>query len=201
MSEYSDVDQELAHKMVVEMLAHQFAYPVKWYIQCSFNPKMRADWCRIDTQDVLLQQQKTERLVEIGPSDTLTVMAKRTIKSQFEAKDAALSTKRQLLSGDSDLKEIYYDVDPEPLATPRESDDNTPPPYTLGATHPAEIVRPVAATSSQKKPDVSVSALEILLGIIAQKLKKPSAEISTSSTIKSLVSGGFFSSANLLRVY
>jgi len=30
MSEYTDVDQELAHEMVVEMLAHQFAYPVKW---------------------------------------------------------------------------------------------------------------------------------------------------------------------------
>jgi len=30
MSDNSDVDQELAHEMVVEMLAHQFAYPVKW---------------------------------------------------------------------------------------------------------------------------------------------------------------------------
>jgi hypothetical protein len=38
MSEYSDVDQELAHEMVVEMLAHQFAYPVKWYVPNSPIP-------------------------------------------------------------------------------------------------------------------------------------------------------------------
>lgn len=140
---------------------------------------------------MLLEQQKTERLVEIGPSDTLTVMAKRTIKSQYAAKDAALSTTRQLLSGDSDLAEIYYEVDPQPEAAPISKESSAPPPpYTPAPEHPSEAARPSpAATSSQKKPDVPVSALEILVGIVAQKLKKSIDEISTSSTIKSLVSG------------
>ena len=31
MPEYIDAAQELAHEMVVEMLARQFVYPVKWY--------------------------------------------------------------------------------------------------------------------------------------------------------------------------
>ena len=48
---------------------------------------------RIDSQDVLLEQQKTERLIEVGSSDTLPIMAKRTVKSQYEAKDATLSIK------------------------------------------------------------------------------------------------------------
>ena len=68
---------------------------------------------RIDTQDVLLEQQKTGRLIEVGLSNNLTIMAKRTVTSQYEAKDATLSIKRQLLSGDGDLAEIYYEVAPQ----------------------------------------------------------------------------------------
>lgn len=176
MPEYTDVDQELAHEMVVEMLAHQFAYPVKW----------------IDTQDVLLEQQKTERLIEIGPSDTLTVMAKRTIKSQYAAKDAALSIKRQLLSGDTDLAEIYYEVAPQAEVTPS-IESSPPPPYAAAEPErPSETPKAAPASSiprSQKKSDAPVSTLEIIVAIIAQKLKKTTEEISTSSTIKSLVSG------------
>lgn len=142
---------------------------------------------------MLLEQQKTERLIEIGPSDTLTVMAKRTIKSQYEAKDTALSTKRQLLSGDADLSEIYYEVAPLLEAIPSTSSQSAPPPpYTPAESERMEIARPVAApisSSSSKKEDLTITALEIIVGIVAQKLKKSSEDISTSSTIKSLVSG------------
>jgi len=132
--------------------------------------------------------------VEIGPSDTLKVMAKRTIKSQYEAKDAALSTKRQLLSGEGDLAEIYYEVAPQPEAISSSKKESivAPPPYTPAPERASEPARPppaATAGSSSKKPDVPVSALEIIVGIVAQKLKKATDEISTSSTIKSLVSG------------
>ncbi|KAH8585661.1 putative 3-oxoacyl-synthase [Bisporella sp. PMI_857] len=178
MVEHSEVDQELAHEMVVEMLAHQFAYPVKW----------------IDTQEVLLEQQQTERLIEIGPSDTLTVMAKRTIKSQYQERDSTLSIKRQLLSGDSDLAEIYYEVDSQPeIVAPKEKAHIAPPPpYTPAAPESSQAAEPYpapAASSSQKKPDIPITALEIIVGIVAQKLKKSTTELSTSSTIKSLVNG------------
>jgi fatty acid synthase subunit alpha, fungi type len=128
-------------------------------------------------------------LIEIGPSDTLTVMAKRTIKSQYAAKDATLSTKRQILSADSDLAEIYYEVDPEP---PSGKDEDIPPPaYTASAPEqPRSPPKPSRTNgASQKKPDAPVSTLEIILTVMAQKLKKTSDEISVSSTIKSLVSG------------
>ncbi|KAG9242263.1 putative 3-oxoacyl-synthase [Calycina marina] len=175
MTKYSDVDQELAHEMVVEMLAHQFAYPVKW----------------IDTQDVLLEQQKTERLIEIGPSDTLTVMAKRTIKSQHQVKDSTLSIKRQLLSADADLAEIYYEVAPQTGAIPKVENRSPPlPPHTPAEENQTAKSAPIAlASNSSKKPDLQVTALEIIIGIVAQKLKKTSSNISASSTIKSLVSG------------
>lgn len=148
---------------------------------------------RIDTQDVLLEQQKTERLIEIGPSDTLTVMAKRTLKSQYAAKDAALSTKRQLLSGDADLAEIYYEVTPPAEVVTPSTESVPPPPYTAKKPERSSESPKTAPArsnpSSQNKPDAPVSALEIIVAIVAQKLKKTTDEIFVASTIKSLVSG------------
>ncbi|KAI2452468.1 beta subunit of fatty acid synthetase, partial [Ophidiomyces ophidiicola] len=91
-----EVEQELAHTLLVELLAYQFASPVRW----------------IETQDVILAEKRTERIVEIGPADTLGGMAKRTISSKYEAYDAATSVQRQILCYNKDAKEIYYDVDP-----------------------------------------------------------------------------------------
>src|ERR1700761_226471 len=91
-----EVEQELAHTLLVELLAYQFASPVRW----------------IETQDVILEKNRTERIVEIGPADTLGGMAKRTLASKYETYDAATSLSRQVLAYNKDLKEIYYDVDP-----------------------------------------------------------------------------------------
>lgn len=52
---------------------------------------------RIETQDVILAQHQAERIVEIGPSDTLGGMAKRTLAAKYESYDAALSLQRQIL--------------------------------------------------------------------------------------------------------
>ncbi|KAJ5241884.1 Fatty acid synthase subunit alpha [Penicillium citrinum] len=60
-----EIEQELAHTLLVELLAYQFASPVRW----------------IETQDVILAEQRTERIVEIGPADTLGGMARRTLAS------------------------------------------------------------------------------------------------------------------------
>jgi malonyl CoA-acyl carrier protein transacylase len=49
---------------LIELLAYQFASPVRW----------------IETQDVLFKDFKFERLIELGPSPTLTGMATRTQK-------------------------------------------------------------------------------------------------------------------------
>ena len=75
-----EVEQELAHVLLTELLAYQFASPVRW----------------IETQDVFLKDFNTERVVEIGPSPTLAGMAQRTIKNKYESYDAALSLQRQV---------------------------------------------------------------------------------------------------------
>ena len=63
-----EVEQELAHVLLTELLAYQFASPVRW----------------IETQDVFLKDFNSERVVEIGPSPTLAGMAQRTIKNKYE---------------------------------------------------------------------------------------------------------------------
>lgn len=174
-----EVEQELAHTLLVELLAYQFASPVRW----------------IETQDVILADQLTERIVEVGPADTLGGMAKRTLASKYEAYDAAKSLQRQILCYNKDAKEIYYDVDPvvEEEATPAGGD--APVSSTSSATAPSSA--PAAVTPSPPPnsgpaaavADTPVQAVDIVRSLIAQKLKKPLAEIPLSKAIKDLVGG------------
>ncbi|KAG3116298.1 hypothetical protein C6341_g27609, partial [Phytophthora cactorum] len=55
---------QLAHLLVVELLAYQFASPVQW----------------IKTQALLFSEGGVRRFVEIGPAPTLTNMALRTLQ-------------------------------------------------------------------------------------------------------------------------
>ena len=171
-----EVEQELAHTLLVELLAYQFASPVRW----------------IETQDVLLADKTAERIVEVGPADTLGVMAKRTVASKYEAFDAANSIQRQILCYNKDAKEIYYDVDPieeelEPAAESSSSSGAAAPTATASSAPAAPA--PASAGTAVSVPDAPVQALEIIRSLIAQKLKKPFLEIPLSKAIKDLVGG------------
>ena len=72
--------QKLAYIILVELLAYQFASPVRW----------------IQTQVLLFTTFNFERLVELGPSPTLTGMATRTLKTKYETLDGSVSVRRQL---------------------------------------------------------------------------------------------------------
>jgi fatty acid synthase subunit alpha len=172
-----EVEQELAHTLLVELLAYQFASPVRW----------------IETQDVILAEQRTERIVEIGPADTLGGMARRTLASKYEAYDAATSVQRQILCYNKDAKEIYYDVDPvedEPEPTPEVTSSPASAPAAApaaGAPPPPPSAGPAAAVE-----DAPVTAVDILRTLVAQKLKKGLADVPLSKAIKDLVGGRLF---------
>jgi fatty acid synthase subunit alpha len=171
-----EVEQELAHTLLVELLAYQFASPVRW----------------IETQDVILAEKTTERIVEIGPADTLGVMAKRTLASKYEAYDAAKSVQRQILCYNKDAKEIYYDVDPvedEPAADAAPSTSAPSAPSSSSAPVAAAAPPPPSAGPAAQVPDAPVGAVDIVRALIAQKLKKPLLEIPLSKAIKDLVGG------------
>lgn len=169
-----EIEQELAHTLLVELLAYQFASPVRW----------------IETQDVILAEKRTERIVEIGPADTLGGMAKRTLASKYEAYDAATSVQRQILCYNKDAKEIYYDVDPV-----EDEPETTDAPADSGSSAPAAaaIAAPVAAAPgagpAAMVEDAPVTATDIVRTLVAQKLKKGLTDIPVSKAIKDLVGG------------
>jgi fatty acid synthase subunit alpha len=172
-----EIEQELSHTLLVELLAYQFASPVRW----------------IETQDVFLAEKTAERIVEIGPADTLGVMAKRTLASKYEAYDAAKSVQRQILCYNKDAKEIYYDVDPvedepEQAAPATTSSGSAPTAAAPSAAAPA-VPAPASAGPAAQVPDAPVTAMEIVRSLIAQKLKKQVLEIPLSKAIKDLVGG------------
>ncbi|KAL6702779.1 beta subunit of fatty acid synthetase [Coniothyrium glycines] len=171
-----EVEQELSHTLLIELLAYQFASPVRW----------------IETQDVVLGEKTTERIVEIGPADTLGVMAKRTLASKYEAHDAARSVQRQILCYNKDAKDIYYDVDPveeEPEAPTPTSAAAPAAPSSAAAAAPVAAAPAPGAGPAAQVPDAPVTATDILRALVAQKLKKPLMDIPLSKAIKDLVGG------------
>ena len=176
-----EVEQELSHTLLIELLAYQFASPVRW----------------IETQDVFLAEKEAERVVEIGPADTLGVMAKRTLASKYEAYDAAKSVQRQILCYNKDAKEIYYDVDPveeepEPAAEASSSGGDAPAGVPAAAAAPsAAAPPPPSAGPAQQIADEPVQAVDIVRALVAQKLKKPLLDVPLSKAIKDLVGGKY----------
>jgi fatty acid synthase subunit alpha len=171
-----EVEQELAHTLLVELLAYQFASPVRW----------------IETQDVILGEKTTERIVEVGPADTLGVMAKRTLAAKYEAYDAARSVQRQVLCYKKDGPDIYYDVEPiedEPAAAPASSGAAPSAGAPAAAAPVAAAAPPPGAGPAAAVADAPVGAVDILRTLVAQKLKKPLTEIPLSKAIKDLVGG------------
>lgn len=182
-----EIEQELAHTLLVELLAYQFASPVRW----------------IETQDVFLADKTAERIVEIGPADTLGVMARRTIASKYETYDAAQSVQRQILCYNKDANEIYYAVEPEA----DEPETSAPAAASSGApTTTASAGAPVAAAApppssgpAAQVPDAPVQAIDIVRSLIAQKLKKPLLDVPLSKAIKDLV-GGWLSTLSVVDI-
>jgi fatty acid synthase subunit alpha len=167
--------QKLAYVILVELLAYQFASPVRW----------------IETQDLLFTQSAFERLIELGPSPTLTGMATRTLKAKYEAKDDSISLSRTILCHAKHGKEIYYQFEDGPASLA----DETPPPeptvsYAAPPTpSPTLAAAPVSSSPSIVIEDAPIKAVDVLTVIVAQKLKKKVDEIPLSKSIKDLVGG------------
>lgn len=173
-----EIEQELSHTLLTELLAYQFASPVRW----------------IETQDVFLKEHNTERVVEIGPSPTLAGMALRTIKSKYESYDAALSLQRQVLCYAKDAKEIYYTPDPADIAPPAAEsttvETKTEPSAAPAAAAPAAAAPPPpSAGPVAAMADEPVSAALLLQVLVAHKLKKSLDGVPMSKAIKDLVNG------------
>lgn len=169
--------QKLAYITLVELLAYQFASPVRW----------------IETQDILFTRYHFERFIEIGPSPTLTGMATRTLKAKYEVQDDSVSRTRAILCHAKNTKEVYYQFEDAPEVAESDAQaDNAAIQASVVSTPIAVSAAPApaaSATPATSVDDVPLKAIEILSVIVAQKLKKKVDEVPLSKSLKDL-SGG-----------
>ncbi|KIY43927.1 fatty acid synthase [Fistulina hepatica ATCC 64428] len=169
--------QKLAYIILVELLAYQFASPVRW----------------IETQDQLFTVFNFERLIELGPSPTLTGMATRTLKAKYEVQDDSVGHSRAILCHAKHHKEIYHEFEDqvEEVPTPEAAEEPSSVSVTAVSTPVAAVAvaAAVPAGPAASIEDAPISATEILTVIVAQKLKKAVNEVPMSKSIKDLVGG------------
>ncbi|KAI9178750.1 fatty acid synthase alpha subunit Lsd1 [Blastocladiella emersonii ATCC 22665] len=170
--------QVVAHTLLIELLAYQFASAVRW----------------IETQDVLFAEYKVERIIEVGPSSTLVGMAERTLKLKYTAYDDALTFRRANLSYARNHQDIYYEFQDEEVAAAApaagsSSISSAPATSAPAAAAPVAAAPAAAGGQAEDVPEAPIASTLLLGAIIAQKLKKPLAELPMSKTIKDLVGG------------
>jgi fatty acid synthase subunit beta len=168
--------QRVAHLLLIELLAYQFASAVRW----------------IETQDVLLANFKVERVIEIGPSSTLVGMAERTLKLKYTSYDDALTFRRSCLSISRNRQEIFYEFEEEAEVSTKVSEETkSEVPSVTSSTSPVPGASAVAPSSGQAEeiPDEPITSTLLLGIIIAQKLKKSLSDLPFSKSIKDLVGG------------
>jgi fatty acid synthase subunit beta len=162
--------QKLAYVILVELLAYQFASPVRW----------------IETQDKLFIDFTFERFIEIGPAPILTGMATRTLKAKYEPRDDSINHARSILSHAKNAKEIYYQFEDEVEVPPIVESASAV--TVTAAASPVPVVvtaTPSPAIAAASIEDVPIKAIDVLLVIIAQKLKEKIDEVPLSSRSRS----------------
>ena len=127
----------------------------------------------IQTQDLLFSTFNFERLVKLGPSPTLTGMATRTLKAKYETLDGSVSQNHSILCHAKNVKEIYYQYEDKIEAVTSDETVDVP----IAATPATPITTTTAISMPSSGPvagmeDVPIKAIDILLVIVAQKLKK-----------------------------
>eukprot|EP01119_Soliformovum_irregulare_P010017 TRINITY_DN2425_c0_g2_i3.p1 TRINITY_DN2425_c0_g2~~TRINITY_DN2425_c0_g2_i3.p1 ORF type:complete len:3502 (-),score=1233.34 TRINITY_DN2425_c0_g2_i3:1297-11802(-) len=161
--------QELGFKLLVELLAYQFASPVRW----------------IETQRLLFTDFNIERMIEVGPAPTLSQMAKRTLEmGQYPI------VTRDILWYVRDRSAIYYEINDPPVEVEDVKDvkavKKVEAQVVASLPQPAAVFSEVPAASV---PDEPVQALDSLRSLLAFKLKKDFHSVSPQSSIKEMVGG------------
>jgi fatty acid synthase subunit alpha len=148
---------------------------------------------RIETQDTILADCKARRIVEIGPGETLTHMAKITLNRKYQSFDAAHTLRRELYSYKKNTRELYFENLPT-LQEPKPAPVPVNPIASTTAVQPQAENAPLTQTPrpavrANAIQDIPVTAAEIIKLIVSTTLRKDAASVPDSSSIKEL-SGG-----------
>ncbi|MEY8015352.1 fatty acid synthase subunit beta domain-containing protein [Mycobacterium servetii] len=168
--------RELARKVLIELLAWQFASPVRW----------------IETQDLLFTEEAAgglgvERFVEIGVKSAPTVagLATNTLKLSEYAHSTV-----EVLNAERDAAVLFAnDTDPEP------EPDDAPEPVAESAVAvavdaaPAPVAVPSASSGGVRPDDIAFDAADATLALIALSAKMRIDQIEELDSIESITDG------------
>ena len=117
-------------------------------------------------------------------------MATCTLKTKYETLDGSVSQNRSILCHAKNVKEIYCQYEDEIKAPASDGTVDVP----IAATPAPPVTTTTAVSTPSSGPvasmeDVLIKAIDILLVIVAQKLKKQVDKIPLSKLIKDLVGG------------
>ena len=170
--------RELARTVLIELLAWQFASPVRW----------------IETQDLLFTEEAAgglglERFVEIGVKSAPTVagLATNTLKLPEYAHSTV-----EVLNAERDAAVLFAtDTDPEPELEPDEpapaGESAAPESATSPDTAPAPT--PVAPSGAPRPDDITFDAADATLALIALSAKMRIDQIEELDSIESITDG------------
>jgi len=140
--------------------------------------------------------------VELGPLKTLINMGQKTIKRKIASGERPVDSRVQFLASTQDTKELCYEYDmpasleEEVLEDKQPSRETSPPLLERIKNTPPPSSASVATVTIEDAP---LSGEEIVRALVARKLKKPIAQISTSKSVKELCGGMFILSNESLK--
>ena len=168
--------KELGRRVVIELLAWQFASPVRW----------------IETQDLLFTEEAAgglgiERFVEIGVKSAPTVAGLAT--NTLKLPEYAYSTV-EVLNAERDAAVLFAnDTDPEPESEPetQSAEETAVTEATDAAASPAPAAAP--APGAARPDDIPFDAADATLALIALSAKMRLDQIEPLDSIESITDG------------
>ena len=173
----SERPREMMRTIVIELLAWQFASPVRW----------------IETQDLLFIEEAAgglgiERFVEIGVKSMPTVagLATNTLKLPEYSHNTT-----EVLNSERDAAVLFAtDTDPEPDDDPAESAPATPETaVTPVDSAPAPLAAPAAPSGGPRPDDIGFDAADATMVLIALSAKMRIEQIEPLDSIESITDG------------
>ncbi|OBB78911.1 3-oxoacyl-ACP synthase [Mycobacterium colombiense] len=169
---------EMARIVLIELLAWQFASPVRW----------------IETQDLLFTEEAAgglgvERFVEIGVKSAPTVagLATNTLKLPEYAHSTV-----EVLNAERDAAVLFAtDTDPEPELEdePEAPTDSASAPESAAAVPAAPAAAPTAPSGAARPDDIGFDAADATLALIALSAKMRIDQIEELDSIESITDG------------
>ncbi|KAJ2746870.1 fatty acid synthase alpha subunit Lsd1 [Coemansia sp. BCRC 34301] len=170
----------LGRVLVDELLAYQFASPVRW----------------IETQERLLKEYRVERIIEIGTSATLCRMAEGSVKL------AGLENQVSVLHVLRDEDEVAFHpplLPDEPLSFENGNSVSQAGSSTVSASRADSVSGDKVSESPSSDEtvvgssllvdDVPLKGIFVIRTVIAQKLKRPLSEVPADRSVKELTGG------------